>query len=164
MNTNKKASPAPSEDVGALATEWAEKFKTGSLFEKIRIEAFKAGYTVASKQSDKEQGKKELKIVDMSFKEMIEGIYNVDFMTAEERLIIYTTGEIYAATKVRNAASQSSDEASSGVVTCVFCEEVCEAAPTKRGWASVKFGNGLHFDCARKVSQQGEEINKIESI
>lgn len=49
---------------------------------------------------------------------------------------------------------------------CVFCEEICEDAPTERGWSEVlqKNGNrqGLHFDCARKVAHNADLIDKEE--
>ena len=35
---------------------------------------------------------------------------------------------------------------------CVFCRELCEDAPTERGWAEVPYNKGLHFDCAKKVA------------
>lgn len=47
-------------------------------------------------------------------------------------------------------------------VICVFCEMPCEAAPTKRGWSSVRHGKGLHFDCAGKVVDQGNAIGMKE--
>ena len=48
---------------------------------------------------------------------------------------------------------------------CVFCNEICEDAPTERGWAEVPYNKGLHFDCARKIAgivdmPRDEEINK----
>ena len=49
---------------------------------------------------------------------------------------------------------------------CVFCEEVCENAPTERGWSEVLKKNGsrqgLHFDCARKVAHQADIIDEVE--
>lgn len=45
---------------------------------------------------------------------------------------------------------------------CVFCGNICEPAPTKKGWLRVKPGEGLHFDCARKVAASGGEIDRLE--
>jgi transcription elongation factor Elf1 len=46
-------------------------------------------------------------------------------------------------------------------IDCIFCGQSCDPAPTKMGWTQV--GNqGLHFDCARKVARQGDDIDKIE--
>jgi hypothetical protein len=48
-----------------------------------------------------------------------------------------------------------------GVVSrsvCVFCQDECEPAPTKRGWAHIRYGEGLHFDCAQKVVDIGKSI------
>jgi|SRR6476620_832844 len=47
-------------------------------------------------------------------------------------------------------------------ITCVFCEMPCEPVPTKRGWSSVRYGYGLHFDCAGKVADQGNTIDMQE--
>jgi len=49
---------------------------------------------------------------------------------------------------------------------CVFCGEICKDAPTDRGWTDIiKDGShqGLHFDCAIKVVNNANIINKIEN-
>lgn len=50
-----------------------------------------------------------------------------------------------------------------GKIICVFCEQFCDPAPTKRGWSSVRHGFGLHFDCAGKVADQGNAMDLLEN-
>lgn len=44
-------------------------------------------------------------------------------------------------------------------VLCVFCGEVCNPAPTERGWSRINRLTGLHFDCAEKVASQGRTLS-----
>lgn len=46
--------------------------------------------------------------------------------------------------------------------TCVFCGSECHPAPTERGWSQIDAEKGLHFDCARKVADQGDNILRAE--
>lgn len=54
----------------------------------------------------------------------------------------------------------SQPEAGEDGHACVFCGEVCQPAPTKRGWTRIDFQKGLHFDCAQKVVDNGKSINR----
>lgn len=44
---------------------------------------------------------------------------------------------------------------------CVFCHQVCNPAPTDRGWTEVGNQQGLHFDCAMKVVINNVGINQV---
>lgn len=46
------------------------------------------------------------------------------------------------------------------MIICVFCQQVCDPAPTTRGWSAVGNQQGLHFDCAAKVLVDATKTNK----
>lgn len=59
--------------------------------------------------------------------------------------------------------AEDAGEYKQGGTICLFCEMPCDPAPTERGWVSVRYLKGLHFDCAQKVANQGNTIRQIES-
>jgi hypothetical protein len=64
----------------------------------------------------------------------------------------------------REALTSFRERKGEGETICVFCSEVCEIAPTKRGWSSCGYLRGLHFDCAGKVADQGNIIDIEEKM
>lgn len=78
----------------------------------------------------------------------------------DAKVTVHTIKEITHPNTPKSGELKPAPQASSleGETTCVFCEIPCEPAPTKRGWSSVRFGKGLHFDCAGKVVDQGNII------
>lgn len=53
--------------------------------------------------------KQSKEIVDMSFQEMLTGLFNIDFLTPYEFETICKAGEMYADAKVRNSITHQND-------------------------------------------------------